>query len=105
MYFLEDEDKASKLAVEDNEIAAGSNHEQRSACISPASSQGGIYPVINLNFKLFIHLLIWFFLQVELVENFGLNVHRIDKDVQRCDRNYPYFTLENLDKLRNIICT
>lgn len=43
--------------------------------------------------------------QVELVENFGLNVHRIDKDVQRCDRNYPYFTLENLDKLRNIICT
>ncbi|KAL4098131.1 hypothetical protein QTP88_022793 [Uroleucon formosanum] len=76
----------SKLAVDDNEGTGGSNHEQRSACISPASSQGGIYPV-------------------ELVENFGLNVHRIDKDVQRCDRNYPYFTLENLDKLRNIICT
>ncbi|XP_026805238.1 small G protein signaling modulator 2-like isoform X6 [Rhopalosiphum maidis] len=81
-----DINNTSKLAVDDNEGAGGSNHEQRSACISPASSQGGIYPV-------------------ELVENFGLNVHRIDKDVQRCDRNYPYFTLENLDKLRNIICT
>ncbi|XP_060878458.1 small G protein signaling modulator 2-like isoform X4 [Metopolophium dirhodum] len=81
-----DNNNTSKLAVDENEGAGGSNHEQRSACISPASSQGGIYPV-------------------ELVENFGLNVHRIDKDVQRCDRNYPYFTLENLDKLRNIICT
>ncbi|XP_022176977.1 small G protein signaling modulator 2-like isoform X5 [Myzus persicae] len=81
-----DNNNTSKLAVDDSEGAGGSNHEQRSACISPASSQGGIYPV-------------------ELVENFGLNVHRIDKDVQRCDRNYPYFTLENLDKLRNIICT
>lgn len=38
-------DKASKLAVEDNEGMGNSNHEQRSACISPASSQGGIYPV------------------------------------------------------------
>jgi len=31
---------------------------------------------------------------------------RIDKDVQRCDRNLPYFlTLSNLEKLRNIITT
>ena len=30
---------------------------------------------------------------------------RIDKDVQRCDRNHPYFNLTNLDKLRNIITT
>lgn len=43
---LENEyDKASKLAVEDNEGVGCSNHEQRSSCISPASSQGGIYPV------------------------------------------------------------
>lgn len=43
-YFLDsEENKASKLAVDDNE--GGSNNEQRSACISPASSQGGIYPV------------------------------------------------------------
>lgn len=45
LFILENEDnKASKLAVDDNE-GAGGNHEQRSACISPASSQGGIYPV------------------------------------------------------------
>lgn len=45
-YFSEgEENKASKLAVDDNEGSGGSNHEQRSACISPASSQGGIYPV------------------------------------------------------------
>lgn len=42
---------------------------------------------------------------MELLENFGLNLHRIDKDVQRCDRNYHYFTPENLDKVRNIMCT
>ncbi|KAF9805825.1 hypothetical protein SFRURICE_009457 [Spodoptera frugiperda] len=41
----------------------------------------------------------------ELVESFALNLHRIEKDVQRCDRNYPFFTDENLDKLRNIMCT
>ena len=38
----------------------------------------------------------------------GWNYHsffRIDKDVQRCDRNHPYFNLTNLDKLRNIITT
>uniref|UniRef100_A0A672K4N2 Small G protein signaling modulator 2 n=1 Tax=Sinocyclocheilus grahami TaxID=75366 RepID=A0A672K4N2_SINGR len=29
----------------------------------------------------------------------------IDKDVQRCDRNYYYFTTSNLEKLRNIMCS
>ncbi|KAK9892337.1 hypothetical protein WA026_019791 [Henosepilachna vigintioctopunctata] len=61
----------------------------RSACVSPASSNGGVY-------------------SQELLENFGLNLHRIEKDVQRCDRNYWYFSsnnLENLDKLRNVMCT
>ncbi|KAG1714265.1 Small G protein signaling modulator 2 [Nymphon striatum] len=57
-----------------------------SACVSPVSSQGGTYAN-------------------ELIDNFGLNIHRIDKDVQRCDRNYSYFTPENLEKLRNIMCT
>ncbi|EDX18463.1 GD17491, partial [Drosophila simulans] len=41
----------------------------------------------------------------ELLEQFGLNLHRIEKDVQRCDRNYWYFANENLDKLRNVIST
>ena len=30
---------------------------------------------------------------------------RIDKDVQRCDRNHPYFVPANLEKLRNVITT
>lgn len=33
-----------------------------------------------------------------------INLHRIDKDVRRCDRAYWYFTSENLEKLRNIMC-
>ncbi|CAH1107596.1 unnamed protein product [Psylliodes chrysocephalus] len=59
----------------------------RSNCVSPASSNGGVY-------------------SQELLETFGLNLHRIEKDVQRCDRNYWYFMeKENLDKLRNVMCT
>jgi len=58
-----------------------------STCPSPASSEGGIYTL-------------------DLLESFGLNLHRIDKDVARCDRNHPYFTQQqNLDKLRNIVTT
>ncbi|XP_067639630.1 small G protein signaling modulator 1-like [Eurosta solidaginis] len=61
-------------------------HEPKSACVSPASSNGGVY-------------------SSELLEQFGLNLHRIEKDVQRCDRNYWYFANENLYKLRNVIST
>ena len=53
---------------------------------SPISSEGGSFPQ-------------------ELIDNFALNLHRIDKDVQRCDRNHPFFTQPNLEKLRNIITT
>ena len=46
------------------------------------------------------------YLQSELLDLFSLNIHRIDKDVQRCDRNYYYFMeKDNLEKLRNIMCT
>ncbi|XP_033828029.1 small G protein signaling modulator 1 isoform X3 [Periophthalmus magnuspinnatus] len=41
----------------------------------------------------------------ELLDLYTLNLHRIDKDVQRCDRNYWYFTPVNLEKLRNIMCS
>ncbi|KAM6965667.1 small G protein signaling modulator 1 [Aplochiton taeniatus] len=43
--------------------------------------------------------------QQELLDMYTLNLHRIDKDVQRCDRNYWYFTPANLEKLRNIMCS
>uniref|UniRef100_A0A8C9T937 Small G protein signaling modulator 2 n=1 Tax=Scleropages formosus TaxID=113540 RepID=A0A8C9T937_SCLFO len=42
---------------------------------------------------------------IELLDTVALNLHRIDKDVQRCDRNYYYFTPANLEKLRNIMCS
>ena len=64
----------------------GGNTSSSSNCQSPTSSEGGSFPQ-------------------ELIDNFALNMHRIDKDVQRCDRNHPYFTLANLEKLRNIITT
>ena len=42
----------------------------------------------------------------EIIDAFSTNIHRIDKDVARCDRNYSYFTNNNnLKKLRNIMCT
>uniref|UniRef100_A0A8B9FRL4 Small G protein signaling modulator 1 n=1 Tax=Amazona collaria TaxID=241587 RepID=A0A8B9FRL4_9PSIT len=41
----------------------------------------------------------------ELLDMYTVNLHRIEKDVQRCDRNYWYFTAANLEKLRNIMCS
>lgn len=39
------------------------------------------------------------------IASIDLNFHRIDKDVQRCDRNYYYFTSAKLSILRRIMCT
>ncbi|XP_054468411.1 small G protein signaling modulator 1 [Anoplopoma fimbria] len=41
----------------------------------------------------------------EILDMYLINLHRIDKDVRRCDRAYWYFTPENLEKLRNIMCS
>ncbi|XP_052610973.1 small G protein signaling modulator 1 isoform X2 [Peromyscus californicus insignis] len=41
----------------------------------------------------------------ELLDLYTVNLHRIEKDVQRCDRSYWYFTATNLEKLRNIMCS
>ncbi|XP_055063338.2 small G protein signaling modulator 1 isoform X3 [Misgurnus anguillicaudatus] len=60
--------------------------EHKNDVASPASSIGTTY-------------------SQELVDLYTLNLHRIDKDVQRCDRNFWYFTTTNLEKLRNIMCS
>ena len=45
-------------------------------------------------------------LSQDLLESFGLNLHRIEKDVARCDRTLDYFSRqENLERLRNIVTT
>uniref|UniRef100_A0A669D317 Small G protein signaling modulator 1 n=1 Tax=Oreochromis niloticus TaxID=8128 RepID=A0A669D317_ORENI len=44
-------------------------------------------------------------LEQETMDMYLINLHRIDKDVRRCDRTYWYFTTENLEKLRNIMCS
>jgi hypothetical protein len=42
----------------------------------------------------------------DVVDSFAANMHRIDKDVLRCDRNYWYFMCKgNLDKLKNVLYT
>lgn len=42
----------------------------------------------------------------DVIDCFAINMHRIDKDVTRCDRNYWYFSsVDNLNKLKNIIYT
>ncbi|KAL4711801.1 hypothetical protein ACJJTC_005970 [Scirpophaga incertulas] len=83
---VREESHSAGASFDTLEPSADQRPEARSNCVSPASSNGGVY-------------------SNELVESFALNLHRIEKDVQRCDRNYPFFTDENLDKLRNIMCT
>lgn len=79
-------DRPTSLGSSPPPLLPPANQTPHSTPTSPASN-GGVY-------------------SGTMLENVALNWHRIDKDVQRCDRNYPYFsTSVNLDKLRNVMCT
>ncbi|KAI5133304.1 Small G Protein Signaling Modulator 1 [Manis pentadactyla] len=41
----------------------------------------------------------------ERLDQYTVNLHRVEKDVQRCDRSYWYFTPANLEKLRSVMCS
>ncbi|KAK3859364.1 hypothetical protein Pcinc_034519, partial [Petrolisthes cinctipes] len=74
-----DNNTMDTLGVEEGQD--GHSLESRSSCISPASSQGGVYSTHSA---------------------------QLTPDRQRrteCDRNYWYFTQDNLEKLRNVMCT
>lgn len=88
----EEKDEDDGLICEatiDTSVTTMTNNETLAPPTSPAisiASNGGVY-------------------SPEFIETISINIHRIDKDVQRCDRNYVYFTQTNLEKLRNIVCT
>ncbi|XP_060751405.1 small G protein signaling modulator 1 isoform X2 [Tachysurus vachellii] len=79
----EEEPEMDSLFPKPDSLAVG---DHKSDVASPVSSIGTTY-------------------SQELLDLYTLNLHRIDKDVQRCDRNYWYFTTANLEKLRNIMCS
>ncbi|GMT19332.1 hypothetical protein PFISCL1PPCAC_10629 [Pristionchus fissidentatus] len=42
----------------------------------------------------------------DLIDKFGANLHRIEKDVERCDRALRFFSNpQNLESLRRVVCT
>nr|XP_004667899.1 small G protein signaling modulator 2 isoform X2 [Jaculus jaculus] len=75
--FSEPQDPSQGKVVQDSELEAGEDHT--SVCTAAYT--------------------------IELLDTVALNLHRIDKDVQRCDRNYWYFTPTNLERLRDIMCS
>lgn len=107
---VREESQSAGASFDTLEPSGDARPDNRSNCVSPASSNGGVYSVsCTENYVVVVQnsgsISMFLMLQNELVESFALNLHRIEKDVQRCDRNYPFFTDENLDKLRNIMCT
>ncbi|KAG7480872.1 hypothetical protein MATL_G00060960 [Megalops atlanticus] len=81
---LSEEPEMESLFPQFDSLAVGG--EVKNEATSPVSSIGTTY-------------------SQELLDMYTINLHRIEKDVQRCDRNYWYFTPANLEKLRNIMCS
>jgi hypothetical protein len=86
-----------------NELDLSNNNKANSGVVSPSSNDSSKLISSMSQSKSFMKKSLS---NHDLVSNFALNMHRIDKDVTRCDRTYWYFTSnDNLKKLKNIMYT
>ena len=97
---------------QENEISDGLSEKKLSSVkhsnhdIINTNENAAIPPAIEIYVDTNEHSIRKTLSNVELINQFALNMHRIDKDVTRCDRNFWYFTsTDNLKKLKNIVYT
>ncbi len=107
-----DNNDESYHECQENEMSGGLSEKKLSSAkhsnhdITNTKESAAIPPAIEIYVDTNEHSIRKTLSNVELINQFALNMHRIDKDVTRCDRNFWYFTsTDNLKKLKNIVYT